>query len=594
MPSLRPSIVPSYKPSSNPSGFPTGFPSSEPSYKPTSSPTSLTNSPSTSPTDELAEKGATDAVSGITLNIDFGDIFIVAIALFLSILLSSYYNWLVIFLVTKLELTLAPLSRSSRVLALPLSLITLASNVVFVRQLLRDESYYIALGVIAVRVVLIIFGLYMVRCVYSKSSLAEFLDPRVDNPFKIFKCLICGVMLFDPTALRTIPWRMDKFSKKSNGFPTLWAYVWTNIIMLVFAVVVLGFCVASLFATNKPRSWQLLFTAFMCMIYITYILYVYWVRVIQEEIQTINTLGSVNINDTNANPDVELGDVHVTEDLDMDDIFAQGAENEKKKASGSFGFSRGYSSGSFETKSGSFDAANAKQNESVGGSGAGGGTNMILSFALREVLDEISMIYDRVVEGRSYDEPRLDHLYEVIASSPKLNPEYKQFISIWRFQASVFTTNCFEVMRGYVPPRLVRNNGDCSVESLIKDGLSATLSKRIVAKTSLWLICSDKEEIGAMDEQGLYGRHNPFVQALDMTELGALYHVTRDVVFKADPTGSKYKWKLTIEGMLQRLMEKRDQGELTEPMARNPAYNGQQPVYAKGASSVARKKFSFR
>jgi hypothetical protein len=455
---------------------------------------------------------------------------------------------------------------------------SVAANVVFIRQLMRDDDLILVAAIIIVRLLVILFSCVLACFTFSlvnvsDKSLSSYLDPRAAAPFSLFKILLTALMLFDPSLIRLLPWRLTKFSKRSQGYPNWTVFVSSLCVIVVLSVALLAICAVSLQLIDKNRSWQLLFTALMALIYLVYAMYILYVRILGESIQSIggDAAGANNQKDG----DIEMDDIHVAENIDLDDIFKEDPRESER-----------YSSGNFKSASGSFGAG---KNPSFGG-GRPESFSGEQSAQLQNILVEMAQIFDKINDGKSYDAPRLDRLFDIIESNATLKSEYEEAMKSWKLNAGMYANNCASDMRGFIPPRIM--NETPSVDNLTKNGLSSNLAKRIVSKPCLWLITLNSDQINNLTEAQLLGQFSPFSQGLDMVELAALYSVLPNK-FTPDASGEKKKWKAMIEGMLKRMLEKRDNQTLSEAKARNPVYTGQSPVYQQTASTL-RKKISFR
>ncbi len=96
----------------------------------------------------------------------------------------------------------------------------------------------------------------------------------------------------------------------------------------------------------------------------------------------------------------------------------------------------------------------------------------------------------------------MDYLLVCMDANPEYKAEKAAETKKWRDEMSVYSAQCLETTRGFVPPSIF----SCSVSSLVEeDGYSNELAKRLIAKKCLWLVrvtASDIERMHIAELQG--------------------------------------------------------------------------------------------
>lgn len=133
---------------------------------------------------------------------------------------------------------------------------------------------------------------------------------------------------------------------------------------------------------------------------------------------------------------------------------------------------------------------------------------------------------------------------------------------------AAFTSECLQIMRGYVPPHIF----EATLQSLQEDdGFPKELAKRLRSKKCLWLIRMNAWDIERIHEVELMGRFNPVAQGLDIVEMAAIYTSIPEK-FINDPTGRKSEWRNNFETSLKEMDKKRRNNALKGNALRNPVY----------------------
>lgn len=122
-------------------------------------------------------------------------------------------------------------------------------------------------------------------------------------------------------------------------------------------------------------------------------------------------------------------------------------------------------------------------------------------------------------------------------------------------------------MRSYVPPDIFTSTH----EGLLHLGLTPGLAKRVLKKQCLWLTRMGPDEIARLHEADLNGRFNTAGEALDLTELAAVY-ASLPERFVNDRLGKKVEWRDGVEAALKRAMEEEGLGTLVEGRLRCALY----------------------
>jgi hypothetical protein len=288
----------------------------------------------------------------------------------------------------------------------------------------------------------------------------------------------------------------------------------------------------------------------MSIIMIGYILTVFWLRFLVDNVQNVSSAHQ----DTSGGMtnDVEMDKIHLA-DMNMSDVYDRESE---------------------------FDFSVTSKSS--------------MSSKLQTIVTDINAIFDKCNNGLPFDALQLEKLLMSIERNPDLKKEYRGFARDWHSIADVYAQTCLNEMRGYVPKNIATSN--CTIDSLIQDGMSASLAKRIYSKQALWLLSLTKDEISMLDEKELYSKYNPLDQNLDIVELAAIYAVLPTKYFN-DHVGRKEVWSRIIEGLLKNLMELRDNNQLNPTRLRNTSYQGQKQLYQVVKTNnkfKENKKFNFK
>lgn len=187
---------------------------------------------------------------------------------------------------------------------------------------------------------------------------------------------------------------------------------------------------------------------------------------------------------------------------------------------------------------------------------------------LAEIRQELQTIFDKLNNDEPYDEKRMDFLLLCMENNPLYIAEKEAEAKKWRDDMAIFTTECLDTMRGYIPPHIFEATLDSLQE---EDGLPKELAKRIMNKKCLWLIRMNIIDIEKIHEVELMGRFNPVAQQLDIVELAAIYACIPDK-FLNDPSGRKTEWRTNLENALKDMDKLRQSGSLLGSKARNMVY----------------------
>jgi hypothetical protein len=188
--------------------------------------------------------------------------------------------------------------------------------------------------------------------------------------------------------------------------------------------------------------------------------------------------------------------------------------------------------------------------------------------SLSDIQEELLSLVEANERGIAIDENRFDYLLKL----QDHNKEYQNFLELerqnWHDSVGEFCEQCLERMRSFIPVNIF----DCTLQDLVKLGMTQELGKRILQRQCLWLVRMSTEEISRLHESDLLGRFNSMQQNLDIIETAAVYwSIPRE--FPIDTYGKKMEWRLVIEDNLRKMLLENDEDQLPDFRIRNPAYN---------------------
>jgi len=168
------------------------------------------------------------------------------------------------------------------------------------------------------------------------------------------------------------------------------------------------------------------------------------------------------------------------------------------------------------------------------------------SMSLQDILDELTVLYDRAGRGLHYDEARL----ELLQGLQESNAEYREQVAAeqeaWRRSVDAFLCESLLRMRSYVPPDIFST----TIEALLHLGLTPELARRVLTKKCLWLTRMSMDEIARLHEADLNGRFSTQGENLDLVELAAIY-ASLPERFVNDRLCKKVEWRDGIERTLR-------------------------------------------
>jgi hypothetical protein len=552
-PTSQPTAIPSVSPTQRPTSAPTKRPTTVPSMEPTgpsSSPTSEPSAdPSLSPSNAPTSQNGASSSSNLALNSsnsDSGDAFIIIIIMVLSLLLTGYYNFVMTSLRSNLTSTLAVTSKFTNFCAIPFSCLNLGITIVLIREQLRDGSAIIALMVIVLRLLLVIVGgrLNNLLCASTEnSSIVPYLHLRASGSFAGLRIFLAVLLLVDPTLIRLYPFNISKFTEKSNGFPNLWIFFRTNLITLI-AYLGLFLLSISVMVIFDDTSWQVSMTMIVSFLMVVYVIMVLWLRLQVDHLQALSDTVTIE-SAAGGGKDVNVDKTSTrrwTSRLSIKNVY--------KKRESHFMNSISY-----------------------------GSSNPVeISSNLQQILHDMNRIFDKANNGmcQANDINVLSELFVRIDADKYMSEEYASMTKEWSVNAQLLIISSMDEMKLFVPSDVLILS--CTLESLVKDGMTRVLAKRIFSKQSLWLITASRDDISQLTESDLYGKYNPIDQNLDIVELAAIYGALPKS-FTNDINGKKNKWKLMVEGLLISLMNLQESGALSESKRRNPSYQDSKGVY---------------
>lgn len=195
---------------------------------------------------------------------------------------------------------------------------------------------------------------------------------------------------------------------------------------------------------------------------------------------------------------------------------------------------------------------------------------------LKEIQRELDGIIASARDGAYFDEGRLDYLLMCMELNPEYVAQKEEEKRRWREQVQVFSQQCLEEMRGYIPPQIFSLSEKMLVEDFL---INPALAKRIITKKCLWLLRIHPGDIERLHEAELLGRFNPAAHNLDLVELAAIY-ATLPEVFPKDPLERKKKWRESVEGNLKSMLEDKEKGKLRGAKLRVDCYTLRDRIFA--------------
>jgi hypothetical protein len=204
---------------------------------------------------------------------------------------------------------------------------------------------------------------------------------------------------------------------------------------------------------------------------------------------------------------------------------------------------------------------------------------------LEDINEELDTITKLANLGKPFDEKRMDYLLHIRSTHPDHIDQLAEEREEWLQSVEQFIYQCQERVRTFVPVDIFST----SFESLIEQGLSPEVAKRILQKQCLWLVRMSTAEIARLHESDLLGRFNSLGHNLDIIETAAVFASLPDK-FCNDNTGKKLQWRNDIEENLKKMLFDNENDLLAEAKIRAVAYNGLQYGPIKDISSVREYK----
>jgi hypothetical protein len=195
-------------------------------------------------------------------------------------------------------------------------------------------------------------------------------------------------------------------------------------------------------------------------------------------------------------------------------------------------------------------------------------------FPLPELKEEIKSIMAKLNNGEEYDSKRLDYLLECLSRNPTYIAEQEEAHRLWREKIKVFCEHALDTMIAFVPPHISTS----TVEDLIQEGYSKSLSERLHTKRYLWLLRRSKEDISKMHVVDLCGLYSVQDANLDIIELAAVYWWLPST-FLYDDSGRKEQYRKAIEMKLKEMYQDKENGNLVGAKLRNAVYRNVTPLH---------------
>ena len=148
----------------------------------------------------------------------------------------------------------------------------------------------------------------------------------------------------------------------------------------------------------------------------------------------------------------------------------------------------------------------------------------------------------------------------------------KEEESQWREAMTVYTKDCLEIMRGFIPADIVT----CTKLDLQRRyGFSVKLSNRLISNKCLWLIRLSEDELQKIHPADLNGKY--CVSTLDVVEAAAILAVLPEKFLNDGIGNEKALWRSRLMESLKKMHGALLAGKLSPNLMRHPAYRGQNP-----------------
>jgi hypothetical protein len=260
IPTRVPTEVPTNTPTRVPSEVPTRVPSREPTEVPTRSPTETpTTKPSAQPSEFISYHPSAAGIAGVTKDaiktnadaVETVDVFFAFVIGLTMVFSYEYYAY--DYAKKKIKFEVVPsttMSRVKRASFILMGIFSFAGNIMLLERFSIDpEITYHITYLLLLRLIIMLFGIPLLYEIYGFDAEDEEFDEKlismIDSPslsaFPTYYFVLIIWLLFDPTLLQFLPWKVTEFTT-TYAYPTRKWMIYCNAVQLFFTLMIIIIC----------------------------------------------------------------------------------------------------------------------------------------------------------------------------------------------------------------------------------------------------------------------------------------------------------------------------------------------------------------